>query len=105
MPKMKRPPESWSRLAIALAVAIGSCCGTSRMPVPTFSLFVAAAAKAGRRTGRGCGNSAWAARRRREGRLAAERDVGVLGHEQRIEAAVLQRLGQLGDVDAVVGRK
>jgi hypothetical protein len=27
-----------------------------------------------------------------EGRLAAGRDVGVLGHEQRIEATLLQRL-------------
>ena len=41
----------------------------------------------------------------RERRLAAERNVGVLGHEQRIEAALLERPGQLGDVDAVVGGK
>ena len=46
MPKMKRPPDSWSSEAMALAVTIGSCCGTSRMPVPSFSFLVAAAAKA-----------------------------------------------------------
>jgi hypothetical protein len=42
---MKRPPDSWSSEAMALAVTIGSCCGTSRMPVPSFSFLVAAAAK------------------------------------------------------------
>ena len=85
---------------MALAVTIGSCCGTSRMPVPTFSFLVAAAAKdsaderiVGVRVALGQLAAAG------EGRLAAGRDVGVLGHEQRIEAAVLQRLRQLRDVD------
>ena len=45
MPNTKRPPDSWSSEAIALAVTSGSCCGTSRMPVPIVSVFVAAAAK------------------------------------------------------------
>jgi hypothetical protein len=54
------------------------------MPVPTNSFLVAAAG---------------------ERRAAAQRDMGVLGHEQRIEAAILERASQLGEVDAVVGRK
>src|SRR6266550_8700493 len=41
----------------------------------------------------------------RERRLADDRDVGVLGDEQRFEAAVLQRARQLDDVDAVIGGK
>ena len=40
-----------------------------------------------------------------ERRAPAERDVGVLGHEQRIETAILERTRQFGEVDAVVGRK
>src|SRR5581483_7433623 len=35
----------------------------------------------------------------------ADGDVGVLAHEQGLEAAILQRPRQLGDVDAVVGRE
>src|SRR5438270_8133707 len=41
----------------------------------------------------------------RERRLAADRDMGVLGDEQRFKAAVLQRARQLDDVDAVICRK
>src|SRR5581483_11524188 len=35
----------------------------------------------------------------------ADGDVGVLAHEERFKAAILQRPRQLGDVDAVVGRE
>jgi len=41
----------------------------------------------------------------RERALAADRDVGVLGHEQRFEAALLERSRQFDDVDAVIGRE
>src|SRR5437764_5435192 len=41
----------------------------------------------------------------RERRLAADRDVGVLGHEQRFKAALLECARQLDDVDAVIGGK
>ena len=41
----------------------------------------------------------------REGRAAAHRDVGVLADEERVEAARLDRLRQLADIDAVIGRK
>jgi hypothetical protein len=37
--------------------------------------------------------------------LAACRDVGVLGHEQRFEAAIFERAREFGDVDAVIGRE
>ena len=40
-----------------------------------------------------------------ERRAAADRDMGVLGHEQRIEAAILERAPELGEVDSVVGGK
>ncbi len=40
-----------------------------------------------------------------EGRLPAERNMGVFGHVKRAEAAILQRLRQLGDVDAVIDGK
>ena len=40
-----------------------------------------------------------------KGRAPAHGYVRVLGHEQRIEAALLERTRQLGDVDPVVGRK
>src|SRR5262249_1500464 len=36
-------------------------------------------------------------------RLAARRDVGGLGHVERVEAPILQSPRELGDVDAVVG--
>ena len=54
------------------------------MPVPSSSFLVAAAGKRA---------------------LSADRDVGVLRHEQRFEAALLQRRRQLRDVDAVIDRK
>ena len=41
----------------------------------------------------------------RKGRAAAGGDVGVLADEQGFKTAILQRLGQLAGVDAVVGRK
>jgi hypothetical protein len=41
----------------------------------------------------------------RERALAAHRDVGVLGHEQRFETALFERLRQLDNVDAVIGRE
>src|SRR6185312_13157847 len=40
-----------------------------------------------------------------ERRLAAGRDVGVLGDVERVEAAIFERARQLGDVDAVIGRE
>jgi hypothetical protein len=68
--------ESWSRLATDLAVTMGSRCGTSAMPVPSLSL-----------------------------RVAAHRNMRVLADEQRLVAAVFERAGELGDIDAIVGRK
>ena len=44
MPSSKRPPESRSRLAAAFAVVSGSRSVSRQMPVPTRSVFVAAAA-------------------------------------------------------------
>src|SRR5436190_1263329 len=44
MPNTKRPPDSRSRLATALAVTIGSRCATRQIPVPTTSRSVTAAA-------------------------------------------------------------
>jgi len=41
----------------------------------------------------------------RERALAADRDVGVLGHEQRFKTAFFERLRQFGDVNAVIGRE
>ena len=41
----------------------------------------------------------------RERRLAADGDVGVLAHEQRLEPPLLDGPRQLADVDAVVGRE
>jgi hypothetical protein len=38
-------------------------------------------------------------------RAPADRDVGVLGYEQRLEPALFKRPRQLGDVDAVIDRK
>ena len=46
MPKRKRPPETWSRLATDFAVWIGSRCTTRQMPVATRRCVVAAAAAA-----------------------------------------------------------
>jgi hypothetical protein len=46
MPKRKRPPETWSRLATAFAVWIGSRWTTRHTPVATRSVEVAAAAAA-----------------------------------------------------------
>ena len=46
MPNRKRPPETWSRLATALAVWIGSRWTTRQIPVATLSRVVAAAAAA-----------------------------------------------------------
>ena len=40
-----------------------------------------------------------------EGRLPAERNMRVFGDVKGGKAAVLQRFAQLGDIDAVVGRK
>src|SRR5262249_49824317 len=39
------------------------------------------------------------------GRAPADRDMGVLAHEQRVEAAFLERARQFVDGDAVIGRK
>ena len=46
MPKRKRPPDTWSRLATAFAVWMGSRWMTRQMPVATLSRVVAAAAAA-----------------------------------------------------------
>ena len=46
IPKRKRPPETWSRVATALAVWIGSRWTTRHTPVPTCSVVVTAAAAA-----------------------------------------------------------
>ena len=42
---------------------------------------------------------------RRVGRLAARRDVGVLGDEDRLEAALLRHPGERGRLDRLVGRE
>ena len=44
MPNTKRPPEKWSTLAMAFAHAMGSCCGTRQIPVPTTRRSVTTAA-------------------------------------------------------------
>ena len=44
MPSTNRPPDSWSSVATAFAVTIGSRCATRQMPVPTRSRSVTAAA-------------------------------------------------------------
>jgi hypothetical protein len=46
MPNRNRPPETWSSVATAFAVWIGSRCTTRQMPVATFNRFVTAAAAA-----------------------------------------------------------
>ena len=46
MPNSKRPPETRSRLATALAVTMGSRSVTRQMPVPMRSVLVAVAAAA-----------------------------------------------------------
>ena len=95
-----------SRLAMVLAVTIGSCCGTRQTPVPSSSFLVAAAAKASATNG-SCvcayrlGNSPPPG----NGLRAAHRDVGVLAYEQRLEAARLKRAAQFAEVDAVIGRE
>ena len=78
----------------------------SAMPVPSFSVRVAAAAKDKRderimRVRVALGQFAAA----REWRAPADRDVRVLADEQRLEAARFERARQLGDLDAVIGRK
>jgi len=76
------------------------------MPVPSSSRLVAAAAE-GQRDERVVGvriaPRQFAAAGKRA--LAADRDVRVLRHEQRFEAALLDRGGQLGDIDAVIDRE
>ncbi len=46
IPNRKRPPDTWSRVATAFAVWIGSRCTTRHTPVATRRVVVAAAAAA-----------------------------------------------------------
>src|SRR6266545_6433995 len=106
MAKMNRPAESWSRLATDLAVMMGSRCGMSAMPVPSLRVRVGRRGKRQRherimRVRVALGQLAAA----RERRAAADRDVRMLAHEQRFEAARLECARQLVDGDAVIRRK
>jgi hypothetical protein len=51
IPNTKRPPDSTSRLATALAVTMGSRCATRQIPVPSWMRSVTAAAAVRARNG------------------------------------------------------
>ncbi len=95
-PNRKRPFESRSTVATSFAVVIGSRSTIRQMPVPSSSFSVD-----GRRGGERCEGvvdpavlvGQLAARRVR--RLAADRDVGVLGEEERLEVELLGSAGEL----------
>ena len=103
MPNSKRPFETRSRVATSLAVTIGSRSVSRQMPVPRRRLLVTAAAAARPTNGSSVCEYAAAARPARPRRPATDRDVRVLGHEQRFEAALLERPGDLDDGHRVVG--
>ncbi len=91
MPNSKRPPESRSRLATSLAVVIVSRSMMRQIPVPIRMRRVEGVrVLLGQRLAAG------------EGRAPADRDVGVLGDEERLEAARFGLAGQLVDADRVV---
>ena len=101
-PNRNRPPERRSTVATSLAVTIGSRSTTRQMPVPSRSRSVQAATAP--RTTKGSGVSAELlgdVAAAGVGGEAADGDVGVLGHEQRLEAPLLERPAEGPHVDAV----
>ena len=104
IPKRKRPPESWSRLATSLAVVMVSRSMIRQMPVPIFRRLVTAAAAISEMKGSNvCEYSFGERLAARERRAPAGGDVGVLRNEQRLEAALLGRARQLVGPDRIVG--
>ena len=106
MPNSKRPPEIRSSVATVFAVTIGSRSVSRLMPVPSRSFLV----RGGRGDGATKGSSVCAyclgsSAPPGQGDAAARRDVGVLGHEQRFVAVLLERPRDLDDGHRVVGRE
>ena len=58
-----------------------------------------------RRRGPACASTPSGGTAAGPGRAAARRDVGVLGHEERLEAALLEGARQVVDADRVLGRE
>ena len=105
-PSVTRPPERWSRVATCLASTMGSCWAASRMPVPSPIRSVDGGGR-GQRDERVEAAlvvvEAYALDQRRR-RVLADREVGVLGQPERVEADLLDGHGQRRRRDVEVGQ-
>ena len=106
-PTVTRPPDRWSSVAIVFASVIGSDSTGRATAVPSLIRDVTAAAVASETHGIEGAQIAVVGQRRvagaRVGGLPLDRDVGVLGHVERVESAFLGRLGRLRGGDAAIG--
>src|SRR5215831_11718741 len=104
MPKRKRADETRSSVATVFASVIGWCSVRRHPAGPTLSSCVTAAAAVNSTNGSGKVHVVlWQRRATGVWRTTARRDMGVLPHEQRFEAAARRPPRQFDGRDGRVG--
>ncbi len=107
IPSTTRPPLRWSRVASSLAKTMGSCCATSATPVPSRMRRVVDG-RCGERDRRVEAPPVVVRadpldHRRRGG--GPNRQMGVLGEEERVETARFGLAGEFGGCHRLVGEE